>query len=70
MIRANGAFEFETLDKLDAEGADYEKGSVDGVTIHKNKLVELGPMTNKTRFDIVDLAGVVEPRACAYVLIK
>lgn len=70
MLRANGAFEFETLDKLDAEGADYEKGSVDGVTIHKNKLVELGPMTNKTRFDIVDLAGVVEPRACAYVLIK
>lgn len=70
LIRANGAFEFETLDKLDAEGADYEKGSVDGVTIHKNKLVELGPMTNMTRFDIVDLAGVVEPRACAYVLIK
>lgn len=70
LIRANGAYEFETLDKLDAEGADYEKGSVDGVTIHKNKLVELGPMTNKTRFDIVDLAGVVEPRACAYVLIK
>lgn len=70
LLRANGAYEFETLDKLDAEGADYEKGSVDGVTIHKNKLVELGPMTNKTRFDIVDLAGVVEPRACAYVLIK
>ena len=70
LLRANGAYEFETLDKIDAEGADYEKGSVDGVTIHKNKLVELGPMTNKTRFDIVDLAGVVEPRACAYVLIK
>lgn len=70
IVRAEGAFEFETLDRLDAEGADYEKGSVNGVTIHKNKLVDLGAMENTTRFDIVSLAGIVEPRACAYVLIK
>jgi hypothetical protein len=70
MLRAEGAFEFETLDRIDAEGADYEKGSVNGVTIHKNKLVDLSSMENTTRFDIVSMAGIVEPRACAYVLIK
>lgn len=69
-VRAEGSFEFETLDKLDAEGADYEKASINGVTIHKNKLVNLETMENTTRFDIVTLAGVVEPRAVAYVLVK
>ena len=70
IIRADGAMEFETLERLDAEGADYEKGSVDGVNIHKNKLVDLGTMVNKTRFDIVSMAGIVEPRAVAYILVK
>ena len=69
-VRAEGAFEFETLDKLDAEGADYEKASINGVTIHKNKLVNLETMENTTRFDVVTIAGVVEPRAVAYVLVK
>ena len=69
-VRAEGAFEFETLDKVDAEGADYEKASINGVTIHKNKLVNLETMENTTRFDVVTLAGVVEPRAVAYVLVK
>lgn len=69
-VRAEGAFEFETLDKLDAEGADYEKANINGVTIHKNKLVDLENMVNNTRFDIVTLAGVVEPRAVSYVLVK
>lgn len=70
IVRADGAMEFETLDKLDAEGAEYEKGSVDGVNIHKNKLVDLATMVNKTRFDIVSMAGIVEPRAVAYILVK
>ena len=69
-VRAEGAFEFETLDKLDAEGAEYEKASINGVTIHKNKLVDLENMVNNTRFDVVTLAGVVEPRAVSYVLVK
>jgi hypothetical protein len=40
------------------------------VNIHKNKLVDLGTMVNKTRFDIVSMAGIVEPRAVAYILVK
>lgn len=69
-IRANGAFEFETLDKLPAEGANYEKQSVEGVTVHENKLVDIDNMENNTRWDVVTLAGVVEPRAVAYAYVK
>ena len=70
IIRANGAFEFETLDKLPAEGANYEKQTVESVTIHENKLVDIDSMENNTRWDIVTLAGVVEPRAVSYFYVK
>lgn len=70
IVRANGAFEFETLDKLPAEGADYEKQSVEGVTVHENKLVDIDNMENNTRWDVVSLAGVVEPRAVSYFYVK
>lgn len=69
-VRADGAMEFETLEKLDAAGADYQKETVMGVTVHQNKLVDLAKMENITRFDTVVLAGIVEPRCNAYVLIK
>lgn len=70
IVRANGSFEFETLDKLDAAGADYEKVAVEGLNVHKNSLVDIEKMTNYTRFDLPVLAGTVEPRACAMVLVK
>lgn len=70
IVRANGAFEFETLDKLDAAGADYEKVAVEGLNVHKNSLVDIEKMTNYTRFDLPVLAGTVEPRAVAMFLIK
>lgn len=70
IVRANGAFEFETLDKLDAAGADYEKQSVEGLNVHQNRLVDIEKMTNYTRFDLPVLAGTVEPRAVAMVLVK
>lgn len=70
IVRANGAFEFETLDKLPAEGADYEKQTVEGVTVHQNKLVDIDTMENNTRWDVVTLAGVVEPRAVSYFYVK
>ena len=70
IVRANGAFEFETLDKLDAAGADYEKVSVEGLNVHKNSLVDIEKMTNYTRFDLPVLAGTVEPRCVAMFLIK
>lgn len=70
IVRANGAFEFETLDKLDAAGADYEKVAVEGLNVHKNSLVDIEKMTNYTRFDLPVLAGTVEPRAVSMFLIK
>lgn len=71
IVRADGAMEFETLDKLDAAGADYEKSpNVAGLVVHQNRIVDLKEMTNDTRWDIVTLAGTVEPRAVAMFYVK
>ena len=71
IVRADGSYEFETLDKLDAAGADYEKSpNVEGLTVHQNRLVDLRAMTDDTRWDIVTLAGTVEPRAVAAFYVK
>lgn len=71
IVRADGAMEFETLDKLDAAGADYEKSpNVAGLVVHQNRIVDLKAMTNDTRWDIVTLAGTVEPRAVAMFYVK
>ena len=70
-LRVDGAMEFETLDKLDAAGAQYQKSpEVDGLTIHQNRLVDLKAMTDDTRWDVVTLAGIVEPRGVALAYIK
>ena len=71
IVRADGSYEFETLDKLDAAGADYEKSpNVEGLTVHQNRLVDLRAMTDDTRWDIVTLAGTVEPRSVAMFYVK
>lgn len=71
IVRADGAFEFETMDKIDAAGADYEKSpDVEGLIVHQNRLVDLRSMTDDTRWDIVTLAGTVEPRAVAMFYVK
>lgn len=70
IVRCNGAMEFETLDKLDAAGADYEKETVNGLTVHKNRLVDLKTMENITRFDMVSLAGIVDSRAVSVFYVK
>ena len=71
IVRADGVMEFETLDKLDAAGAEYEKSpTVAGLTVHQNRLVDLKAMTDDTRWDIVTLAGVVDGRAQAMFYVK
>lgn len=70
IVRANGSYEFETLDKIEAAGADYQKETVNGVTVHMNKLIDLKSMDNWTRFDTITLAGVIEPRCVAYFWVK
>ena len=69
-IRLNGCEEFETLDKLDVSNADTKSGSVDGIHVHENRAVDIKDMTNYTRWDVVTLAGVVEKRGVAWLLVK
>ena len=70
IVRANGAYEFETLDEIDVATVDSTKGSVGGVTVFTNKMLDIDNMTNDTRLDLFALNGVVEKRACALVLFK
>lgn len=70
IVRADGAEEFETLDELDAAGADYEKVSIGNLNVHQNRIIDLVNMTNQTRFDIVGVAGLVDGRAAALFYIR
>jgi len=70
LIRANGSFEFETLDTIDVATPESKKGSVEGITIHQNRLIDMGQFVNDTRFDLFTLSGVVEKRAQSLVLLK
>lgn len=70
IVRANGAYEFETLDDIDVATAESKKGSVEGITIFQNRLIDIGAFVNDTRFDLFTLSGTVENRAQALVLVK
>lgn len=70
IVRANGAYEFETLDTIEVQGTDYKKGNVDQVTIHQNRRTDLDTFVNDIRFDLFTLSGTVEKRAQALVLVK
>ena len=69
-VRLDGAYEFCTLDKLDASNADSKLGAVEGVKVHENRVVDLNNLTSKTRWDIVALFGVIERRGVVQVMIK
>ena len=70
IIRANGAYEFETLNDIDVATADSKKGSVEGITIFQNRMVDMNTFVNDTRFDLFTLSGTIENRAQALVLVK
>ena len=59
-----------TLDKLSVSNADSASGTVGEVTIHKNRVIDLANFENITRFDLLELSGIVEKRANTYVLVK
>lgn len=69
-LRLDGAYEFETLDKLDASNAETKVSSIEGVTIHENRAINIDAMTNKTRWDIVAMYGVTDPRCVVNVYSK
>lgn len=70
IFRVNGAFEFDSLPELDWSNADSRVTSPDGITLHTGRAVDVFAGTNKTRFAIAAVAGIVEPRGCVYVCIK
>lgn len=71
IVRADGVMEFETLDKLEAAGAEYQRSpNVAGLVCHQNQLVDLKAMSNDVRWDIVTLAGVVDGRGQAMFYVK
>lgn len=70
IVRANGTYQFKTLDEIDVATAESTKGSVEGITIFKSRLVDLNKMVNDTRFDLFTISGMVEKRGQALVLVK
>jgi hypothetical protein len=70
IVRANGTYQFKTLDELDVSTAESTKGSVEGITIFTSRLVDLNKMVNDTRFDLFTISGTVEKRGQALVLVK
>ena len=70
IVRIDGAMEFDTLDKLDTSNAETKTASIGGVTVHENRAIDNIRGQNITRWDIVALAGIVEERGVAYVMVK
>lgn len=70
IIRLDGAMEFDTLKKLDWSNAESTSEPVEGVTVHEGRAVDVITGSNKTRWAVASLAGIVEPRACAYICVK
>lgn len=70
IFRVNGAMEFDALPELDWSNADSRVSTPDGITLHTGRAVDVFAGSNKTRFAIAAVAGIVEPRGCTYVCVK
>ena len=70
LVRLEGSMEFDTLKKQDWSNADLTSSGIEGITVHCARAVNVEAGTNKTRWCVAALAGIVEPRAVTYVCIK
>lgn len=70
IVRLDGAMEFDTLKKLDWSNAESTSEPVEGVTVHEGRAIDVITGSNKTRWSVASLAGIVEPRAVAYICVK
>lgn len=70
IIRLDGAMEFDTLKKLDWSNAESTSEPVEGVTVHEGRAVDVITGSNKTRWTVASLAGIIDPRAVAYICVK
>lgn len=69
-IRVDGAYEFEMLDEIDASNADTERADNEGIIVFQNRAIDVLKGTNVTRWSSLVMAGIVEPRCVATVLVK
>lgn len=69
-VRIDGAMEFETVDKLDASNADTKTETVEGITVIENRAVDVMAGKNDTRWTVVSMSGIVDPREVALVYVK
>jgi hypothetical protein len=58
------------LDAIDASNAETEHAVNEGLHVFMNRGVDVLAGTNVTRWTTTYLAGIVEPRAVSYMLIK
>ena len=70
IVRANGVFEFQTLNDVDVKTPDSTKGSVQGITVFQNRMTDMDAFTTGTRLDTFTMSGVVDKRAQAVVYVK
>ena len=70
IFRVDGAMEFDALPELDWSNAESRVTSPDGITLHEGRAVDVFAGTNKTRWAIAAVAGIVEPRGTVYVCVK
>lgn len=70
IVRLDGTMEFDTLKKQDWSNADLTSSGIEGITVHCARAVDVIAGTNKTRWAVASIAGVVEPRGVAYICVK
>lgn len=70
IIRLDGTMEFDTLKKQDWSNADLTSSGIEGITVHCARAVNVEAGTNKTRWAVAALAGVIEPRGVTYICVK
>ena len=70
IFRLDGVMEFDTLGKLDWSNAEATSDSIEGIKVHEGRAVDVVAGSNKCRWAIASLAGIVDKRGAAYVCVK
>ena len=70
-IRATDAYNFSQVDKLDIKlSKEAGVGDVDGLRVTCNQFTDGKSATNMTRWDLVYMAGTIEPRLVSVAMFK
>lgn len=70
IVRLDGVMEFDTLKKQDWSNADLTSSGIEGIFVHTARAVDVEAGTNKTRWCVAAIGGIVEPRGVAYICVK